>query len=710
MRPAATAVRSTLNASKAYQADPVELTDIGSRFRRALSNARAARLWRPSSAALFYHGVVARQRNELHGLTDADHLSAAAAWLGRAQDSTGDGGVAGRYRLGQGWSSSYPETTGYLVPTFLALDSEGGQSGFRDRARRCIEFLLGIQLPSGAFPGLEIADNRTQPSIFNTAQILNGLTAWHAAAGDERVLTAARRAADWLASVQDADGAWRVHLYGSGRPYTYMAHAACWLAEFGQHVGDERYLAAARTHLEWVLSHVDPQTGWIDDCGFSDDDHRHRRAVTHTIAYTIWGVLLMSRILKHDAGMEAARRAARAVARRLELSRRLPGKLDAQWNSAASYTCLTGNAQMALIWLELHRLDGDPSLVSTACKAIDLVKSAQDMRSRNGGIRGGIPGSDPVWGEYIPLALPNWAAKFFVDALLAKRRALASLALPARARGLAPEILTDVPTSLPPDDTPPSSRSRVVLLTGSNSGKVKQFCEAWKSWGFRPSAVVIHDERATPVADRAWQAVRSYGPRSLLRRVLRIERVAASNENSKASSRPNPADYCRTEGIPAIRVGSLSTDEDLAQLRALAPDILVYAGGGILRHQVLAIPRLGTLNAHMGLLPQMRGMNVAEWSAMCGIPLGATIHLIDEGIDTGDILLFASAARKAPASIDALRETVDYVQVDALGRVVQWVLAANSLPPRRVQKAREGRQFFTMHPDLRTILERSLRG
>jgi len=51
------------------------------------------------------------ERNARHGFTDADHLHAAAQWLAAAQDSQPDGGIAGRYQLDRGWTSSYRETT-----------------------------------------------------------------------------------------------------------------------------------------------------------------------------------------------------------------------------------------------------------------------------------------------------------------------------------------------------------------------------------------------------------------------------------------------------------------------------------------------------------------------------------------------------------------------------------------------------------------------
>jgi len=673
---------------------------------------RAARAWRPSHAAALYYNVAFRRRNELRRFDDRHHLEAAAGWLARAQDATGDGGIAGRYRLDRGWTASYPETTGYIIPTFLALESEGGLVGFRDRARRCAEFLLGVQLESGAFPGLEITENRERPSVFNTAQILNGLVAWHRASGDDRALAAAHRAANWLVDTQDADGAWRVHLYGSGRPYTYMAHAGCWLAEFGEYVGHDRSLRAAGRHLEWVLGHVDEKTGWIDDCGF-EEDQAARRAVTHTIAYTIWGVLLTSRILNHTRGLDVARTAATAIARRLELSRWLPGKLDANWKGAAPFGCMTGNAQMALIWLEFHRLESDPTLLSAACKALDLVKRAQPMMSSNPGILGGIPGSDPIWGDYITLAFPNWAPKFFIDALMAKRRALQSItALPIAARGLSETPPADVPAALP--HAKPAAKAdpvRVVLLTAESSTKAVQFCESWKGWGFAPAAVVIQRSPTISRWKRAEKFLSDFGALNLARRALDASERHEHRDGEPATRAPAPQDvtrYCADRNIPVVYVDSIESPSALAELRALQPDVFIHAGCGIMRSSSLSIPRLGTLNAHMGVLPRVRGMNAAEWSAFCGLPIGATVHLIDAGIDTGDILLCRAIDVARTESVAALRDEVDRTQVALLGDVTRWIITHGMLPPRRAQRADEGRQFFAMHSELRQLLDTAL--
>ena len=49
----------------------------------------------------------------------------------------------------------------------------------------------------------------------------------------------------------------------------------------------------------------------------------------------------------------------------------------------------------------------------------------QSLNSVNPGIRGAIPESFPCWGKYNPFSFPNWAAKYFIDALILKHKILA---------------------------------------------------------------------------------------------------------------------------------------------------------------------------------------------------------------------------------------------------------------------------------------------
>jgi len=60
---------------------------------------------------------------------------------------------------------------------------------------------------------------------------------------------------------------------------------------------------------------------------------------------------------------------------------------------------------------------GGAAYPGAMARALDFVLATQDVNASEPGVRGGIKGSDPVWGRYAPLSLPNWATKFFVDAM-----------------------------------------------------------------------------------------------------------------------------------------------------------------------------------------------------------------------------------------------------------------------------------------------------
>jgi Formyl transferase/Prenyltransferase and squalene oxidase repeat len=660
--------------------------------------------WKQGHLDLLVRQFTDRNRNAWLGRSDDEHMAAAAAWVARAQDATPDGGIVGRYDLRRGWTSSYPETSGYLIPTLLRLSEQGGAASWLQRAKRCVHFLLALQLPDGAFPGGEVHENTSRSSVFNTAQIVNGLVAWHAFSADEPTLTALRRAGDWLCNVQDPDGAWRQHVY-LGLPTTYTTHASCWLAELGRHLGETRYVEAAVRHMDWALQHVDQGTGWIDLAGFTAEDHQARCSVTHTIAYTLWGILTTALIVGRSDAVDTVRRAALAIARRVQLTGWLPGKLDSAWKAAAKYECLTGNAQMALIWMRLYGLDGDGRLLNAALIALDRVKESQDLTNRDPGIRGGIAGSAPVWGQYIRAAYPNWAAKFFIDAMLDMRAVLPSL--PNRPR-VALSGRQDVPAGPPPlgEGAMPSAL-RVVLLSGEHPHKVVGMVRTWRLWGFRPAAVVIERPLDRPATTRIAARIRSDG----LRRPSQEMRVRPSSPAGFPTPEAMPADltsFCTVEQIPVVEVESLSQPAGIAALQSLAPDLCVHAGAGIIRAGLLKVPRLGVLNAHMGILPPYRGMNVAEWAIFNRSDPGCTVHLIDLGIDTGDILCVRTVSPTGAASLQAVRDMVDAEQIRLLGEVLRYVMCTGHLPPRHAQRPEEGRQYFRMHRLIRAALDREL--
>ena len=97
-----------------------------------------------------------------------------------------------------------------------------------------------------------------------------------------------------------------------------------------------------------------------------------------------------------------------------------------------------------------------------------------------------------------------------------------------------------------------------------------------------------------------------------------------------------------TADLPQERVfsaGDLNSRNRLKEIQSLQPDVgLSVLFGYILRPSVVQILPMGCLNLHPALLPYNRGAHPNVWSIVEGTPAGVTLHYIDEGIDTGDIV------------------------------------------------------------------------
>ena len=159
----------------------------------------------------------------------------------------------------------------------------------------------------------------------------------------------------------------------------------------------------------------------------------------------------------------------------------------------------------------------------------------------------------------------------------------------------------------------------------------------------------------------------------------------------------NLRDVAKLYGFPVATCNDQNAPNSIARLRNWSPDLIIFTGGNILREQVLDIPRLGVMNVHLGLLPEIRGMSSPEWSLLKHVPVGVTIHYMDEGIDTGPILQryeFPDVA--ACTSLSDLRKRLIAFGVEKVGEVVA-ALDCGTISATPQSHIDEDRQFFVMH-------------
>lgn len=194
---------------------------------------------------------------------------------------------------------------------------------------------------------------------------------------------------------------------------TYDARTSWGLLELARVSREPAYEAAAIRNLDFVLTQQ-AASGWFANCCLSDDE----RPLLHTIAYTVEGLLAAGVMLDTTTYVDAARKAADALISALRPDGGLAGRFDSLWRPTVRWSCLTGNAQIALVWLRLSELTGDGGYRDAARRANAYLCRTQNLLAKNPGIRGGIKGSEPVWSEYGRFTYLNWAAKFFADSLM----------------------------------------------------------------------------------------------------------------------------------------------------------------------------------------------------------------------------------------------------------------------------------------------------
>ena len=250
--------------------------------------------------------------------------------------------------------------------------------------------------------------------VFDTGQVLHGLVRGFEETGDAEILRAAEKAADWLTTVADGEKRWTRSTH-NGIPHVYNTRSAWALLRLHKHRPTAEREAVGRANLDWALSQE--RNGYYEQNAFEVGV----APFTHTIAYAIRGLLESGWLMGDDRYVKAAETSARRVSENLRSDGFLPGTIDVQGRPVASYCCLTGSSQMGIIWARLYNQSHDELYRRSAESALRYVRSWQDITTSNLDVRGAIKGSQPVWGAYSRMTFPNWATKFFLDAMLLSR-------------------------------------------------------------------------------------------------------------------------------------------------------------------------------------------------------------------------------------------------------------------------------------------------
>jgi methionyl-tRNA formyltransferase len=135
-------------------------------------------------------------------------------------------------------------------------------------------------------------------------------------------------------------------------------------------------------------------------------------------------------------------------------------------------------------------------------------------------------------------------------------------------------------------------------------------------------------------------------------------------------------------GLPVLQPPTLKTPEGRAGLEAWAPDLLVVVAYGlILPKAVLDLPRLGCLNIHGSLLPRWRGAAPIQRAILAGdAETGVTIMRLDEGLDTGPLLLERRRPIQLHDTAGDLHDALSELGAAALAEAIEGLVSGMLKP------------------------------
>lgn len=151
-------------------------------------------------------------------------------------------------------------------------------------------------------------------------------------------------------------------------------------------------------------------------------------------------------------------------------------------------------------------------------------------------------------------------------------------------------------------------------------------------------------------------------------------------------------EIAETAGIPVFITNSLKTAEFMAWLRQIKPDVVLSVGWKtVIPPEVIKFPKY-CINAHPSLLPKYKGVHPLPWAIINGEKeTGVTVHYVDEGVDTGDIIL---QKRFPIGPVDTVRQLFSRsleIQADAVVEAI--TLLENGKAPR-IQQDKSIKSYF----------------
>ena len=223
---------------------------------------------------------------------------------------------------------------------------------------------------------------------------------------------------------------------------------------------------------------------------------------------------------------------------------------------------------------------------------------------------------------------------------------------------------------------------KVIITTGEDVRHCYFLKKAFDVFGLSIKGIILQNKRSGHAIQRKKTENKLVFKWLQLNYLIQSKRLSLSERITFHTSRKKLSRYLQS--VPVIKTQNINSDEIREWLKQLGADMLLVFGGRIIKSEVISQFPAGIINLHMGLSPDYKGGHCIEWALYHGKPelVGATVHYLDEGIDSGEIIaqfkanpkrgecLAGITMRTIKGGIDLLVET--FAKVDRGEKIVSY--------------------------------------
>ena len=315
---------------------------------------------------------------------------------------------------------SFPETTGYIIPTLLEYSKLKNIDSIYEISLEMGEWIVDITRDDGGL-GEAYGFYRPYPRIFTTAQAIMGLLSLYQKNKDKKFIKCAIKMGEFLIKNLNSDGSWNAEYTFLKTTTTYKSRVSWILMLLYETTYEEKFKQASIRSLEYIIQ-LKTNLYWPVSCTFEQNNN----ALTHLLGYHLVAIVNFAYYekLSNNKLSEELKDHCNFFYNKLNdllfIENELKAQINNKFQNTSSYTCLTGNAQImyfAILFEKYNKLSDN--LLSQ--KLYNTIYNKQ-IKNNLDIINGAISGSYPIDGDYMSYMLPSWANKFFIDSLLLKNK------------------------------------------------------------------------------------------------------------------------------------------------------------------------------------------------------------------------------------------------------------------------------------------------